>query len=144
MTRTPEITHKIMASIKSKNTKPEILLRKALWHRGYRYRINNRKLKGKPDIVFSKVSIAVFCDGDFWHGHNWALRGMHSLEEEFERYTDYWREKISKNIARDQIVTKTLEKDGWLVIRFWESDILRDVEKCADIIVSAYVKRLIK
>ena len=65
--RSPEITHKIMSSIKSKNTRPELLLRKALWRKNMRYRVNYKKLPGKPDIVFTKPKVAIFCDGDFWH-----------------------------------------------------------------------------
>ena len=71
--RDPQITHKIMSSIKSKDTRPELLLRKALWRENMRYRINYKKLPGKPDIVFTKKKVVIFCDGDFWHGHNWAL-----------------------------------------------------------------------
>ena len=71
MSRDSRITHKIMASIPQKNTKPELLLRRSLWHEGMRYRVNYRKLPGKPDIVFTRPKIAVFVDGDFWHGHNW-------------------------------------------------------------------------
>ena len=72
--RTPEVTHKIMSAIKSKDTKPELLLRKALWKNKIRYRVNYKKLPGKPDIVITKNKIAIFCDGDFWHGHNWAIQ----------------------------------------------------------------------
>ena len=92
--RNPQITHKIMSSIPSKGTKPELLLRKALWSQKLRYRVNYKKLPGKPDIVFTKYQIAIFCDGDFWHGHNWAIRGLNSLEEELEGYSDFWRQKI--------------------------------------------------
>ena len=80
--RDPATTHKIMASIPSKNTRPEIALRKALWHMNFRYRVNYKALPGKPDIVFTKQKLAIFCDGDFWHGHNWAVRGLSSLDEE--------------------------------------------------------------
>ena len=92
--RNAETTHKIMSAIKSKDTEPELLVRKALWKDGYRYRINVRKLPGKPDIVFTKAKIAVFCDGDFWHGHNWAVRGLPSLEEELKKYSEFWKSKI--------------------------------------------------
>ena len=77
--RDPNITHKIMSAIKAKDTRPELILRKALWKRKHRYRVNYKKLPGKPDIAFTKYKVAVFCDGDFWHGHNWALRGLSSL-----------------------------------------------------------------
>ncbi|MDR3109963.1 MAG: very short patch repair endonuclease, partial [Planctomycetaceae bacterium] len=135
MTRTPETTHKIMSAVKSKNTRPELALRRAIWARGKRYRVNVRSLPGKPDIVFLKAKIAVFCDGDFWHGHNWAIRGLVSLNAELERYTPFWRKKILGNIDRDKKNTALLEEGGWIVIRLWESDIIIDVEKCADVII---------
>ena len=73
MSRTLEMTHKIMSAVKSKNTRPELALRHALWARGLRYRVNVKSLKGKPDVVFTRAKIVVFCDGDFWHGHNLSL-----------------------------------------------------------------------
>ena len=94
MARDPEITHKIMSFVKSKNTRPEIALRKSLWHRGLRFRVNDKTLPGKPDIVFTRAKIAVFCDGDYWHGHNWAIRGMRNLDEELSGYSDFWVSKI--------------------------------------------------
>lgn len=132
MSRSPETTHKIMSSIKSKNTRPELTLRKELWRRGLRYRVNVSNLPGKPDIVFTRVRLAVFCDGDFWHGHNWAIRGYGSLEEELRRYSSSWGEKILRNIERDQQTTEKLTAEGWLVIRLWESDIKANLKKCAD------------
>jgi len=93
--RDPQVTHKIMSAIPSKNTKPELLLRRALWRENLRYRVNYKKLPGKPDIVFTKYRIAVFCDGDFWHGHNWAIRGLNSLEEELASYSSFWRTSIT-------------------------------------------------
>ena len=128
--RNPQITHKIMSSIPSKGTKPELLLRKALWSQKLRYRVNYKKLPGKPDIVFTKYQIAVFCDGDFWHGHNWAIRGLNSLEEELEGYSDFWRQKILRNIERDNEVNSRLHSLGWTVVRFWESEIYADLDGC--------------
>ena len=87
MSRTPEITHKIMSAVKSKDTRPEVALRKELWRRGLRFRKNMKSLRGKPDIVFTRVKLVVFCDGDFWHGHNWAIRGYGSFEQEMDRYS---------------------------------------------------------
>lgn len=144
MGRTPEITHKIMSAVKSKGTKPEMTLRKALWAKGMRYRVNYKKLPGKPDVVFTRAKVAVFCDGDFWHGHNWALRGLSSLEEELESYSDFWKEKILRNIQRDDFVNKKLGSDGWYVLRFWESDIISDTERCVEKIIECYNKRLNK
>lgn len=142
MGRDPVITHKIMSSIKQRNTKPELMLRKELWKRGFRYRVNVKGLAGKPDIVFTKAKIAVFCDGDFWHGHNWALRGLSSLEEELSHYTEFWRNKISGNVERDHRNSLLLESSGWFVIRIWESKINEDVVKCADCIENAYRRLL--
>ena len=135
--RTPEVTHKIMSAIKSKDTKPELLLRKALWKYGIRYRVNYKKLPGKPDIVITKYKIAIFCDGDFWHGHNWAIRGKKSLEEELQGYSDYWRNKIIKNVERDNKNTKLLYSMGWKVIRIWESDIEHNLDECVKTIKEA-------
>ena len=139
--RDSEVTHKIMSAIKSKDTEPELLLRKALWHRGLRYRVNYKKLPGKPDIVFTKEKIVIFCDGDFWHGHNWALRGLKSLEMELKGYTDFWREKILRNVARDQDNTIKLEKEGWTVLRIWESDIRKKLEVCVSMIEDQYKRK---
>lgn len=130
MVRNPEITHKIMSSIKSKNTGPEIMLRKALWHKNMRYRVNYKELPGSPDIVFTKYKVVVFCDGDFWHGHNWALRGISSLEEELKGYSEYWQKKILRNVERDKQNDKTLQALGWVVVRIWESEIKKDVDSC--------------
>ena len=135
--RDPAVTHKIMSSIHSTDTRPELLLRRALWSKGYRYRVHYKGLPGKPDVVFTKAKVAVFCDGDFWHGHNWALRGMASLEEELSSYTEFWKEKILRNIQRDTNVTEQLRNEGWTVIRLWESDIKKDLSHCVDIIETA-------
>lgn len=139
--RDPAVTHKIMSAVHSKDTRPELKLRHALWHKGMRYRVNVKSLPGKPDIVFSKVKIAVFCDGDYWHGHNWALRGIPSLEEELAGYSDFWQNKIRGNIERDKRNTEKLESEGWLVLRFWESEINKDLEDCVRRIVEAYNQR---
>jgi DNA mismatch endonuclease (patch repair protein) len=131
-----------MAAVKSKNTRPEISLRKALWIRGMRYRVNVRTLPGKPDIVFTRAKIVVFCDGDFWHGHNWAIRGLSSFEDELARYSQFWKDKISGNVERDIKNTARLEAEGWIVIRIWESDIKNDVSKCASTIIEIHQRQL--
>ncbi len=135
--RDPQVTHKIMSAIPSKNTKPELLLRRALWRENLRYRVNYKKLPGKPDIVFTKNRIAVFCDGDFWHGHNWAIRGLSSLEEELASYSSFWRTKITRNIERDNEINSTLRTLGWTVIRIWESDINKDIDGCVEMVKNA-------
>lgn len=130
MAKDPAITHKIMSAIRSKNTRPELLLRKALWRRGLRYRVNYKALPGKPDIAFTKVRVAIFCDGDYWHGHNWALRGLSSFDEELKRYSPYWRDKLIRNVERDKEIDRKLEAQGWSVVRIWESDIKKDLPAC--------------
>jgi len=130
MGRDPQITHKIMSAVKSKDTRPELALRKALWHHGLRFRVNYKNLPGKPDIVFTRAKIAIFCDGDYWHGHNWALRGHKDLDEELSYYSEFWADKIRRNSQRDEDVNRQLAQRGWTVIRVWESDIIKDMAGC--------------
>ena len=135
--RDSRITHKIMSAIPSKNTEPELMLRRALWKENLRYRVNYKKLPGKPDIVFTKYHVVVFCDGDYWHGHNWAIRGLNSLEDELAGYSEFWRSKILRNIARDTEVNQELKAQGWMVIRLWESDIRSNLNECVRIVKEA-------
>ncbi|MBD3174202.1 MAG: DNA mismatch endonuclease Vsr [Armatimonadia bacterium] len=108
---------------RSRDTKAELALRKCLWRLGLRYRIDDRALPGRPDVVFSGPRVAVFCDGDFWHGRHWpTLRRQ--LEERAN--SEYWVAKIHGNRERDKRVTDELESAGWEVIRLWETDILDD------------------
>ena len=88
-----------------------------------------------------KAKLAVLCDGDFWHGHNWAIRGLDSLEAELEEYSSYWREKITRNMERDKRVTGTLREQGWTVLRFWESDIRASPESCAKTVLETVRKQ---
>lgn len=133
-----------MSAIKAKDTRPELILRKALWKRKHRYRVNYKKLPGKPDIAFTKYKVAVFCDGDFWHGHNWALRGLSSLEEELDGYSEYWRNKILRNVERDDETNKVLAFLGWSVVRIWESDIKADVEQCVTVVEEALFDAMLR
>lgn len=112
-------------SSKKTDTKPELRLRRALWSAGLRYRKNLPGLPGKPDVVFPGSKLAVFCDGDFWHGRNWEAR-----QERLSRghNAEYWLAKIGRNMQRDAEVTAALREAGWLVLRVWESDVKRDVE----------------
>lgn len=109
-----------MSKIRGKNTKAEILFRKALsaniYPRGYRYRIHYRRIPGSPDVVFVKQKIAIFVDGDFWHG-----RGFDKKRTRLPK--KYWIPKIEENIRRDRRTDRKLKKLGWVVFRFWESDI---------------------
>jgi len=97
---------------------------------GLRYRKNVKNLPGRPDFVFRKARVVIFVDGDFWHGHNWALRGFASLDDELSTYSPFWRNKILTNVNRDKAITKQLTDEGWTVIRVWESE-LKNVEKIA-------------
>lgn len=141
MTRDKQTTYRIMSAIKSEETIPERMLGKAMWAVGLRYRKHLRKLEGKPDFCFIKKKIAIFCDGDFWHGNNWRIRGLKSLEEELANYSDFWVRKIKRNIERDRQVTEELERQGWLVIRFWESEIRKSADRCADMVLRTYNQR---
>jgi DNA mismatch endonuclease (patch repair protein) len=127
--RAQEVTHKIMSAIKSKETRPEVFFRNALWKWGIRYR-KNVKLFGKPDIAIKKYKLAIFIDGDYWHGNNWKIRGLPSLEIELAAYSDYWQKKIRGNIERDKKVNDYYESLNWTVLRFWQSDIEKDLTAC--------------
>ena len=140
MPRDKETTYRIMSAIKSKNTSPERILGKCLWERGLRYR-KHYGIKGKPDFVFVKAKVAVFCDGDFWHGNNWRLRGMKSMDEELSHYSDFWASKIMRNVARDRQVNEALIRDGWTVLRFWESEIKKNSKRLANKIAAMLRKK---
>lgn len=124
---TPVQRHRNMQRIRSKDTAIEVVLRKALWHSGIRYRKNCKDLIGKPDIVIKKYRIAIFCDGEFFHGKNWNVLSQHLKNS---NHSSYWLEKIRRNIKRDQEVTHTLEMDGWHVIRFWGQEIKKNPDAC--------------
>ena len=88
--------------------------------------------------------VAVFCDGDYWHGHNWAVRGLSSLEEELSGYSEYWKEKILRNIERDEENNKALRALGWTVVRIWESDIKKDLDGCVKEVQEALFDAMIE
>ncbi len=114
-----------MSRIRSRDTKPEIRLRKYLSGCGLRgYRLNS-KLPGKPDIVFSRQRVAVFIDGCFWHGCPSCGDGRAPLSN-----TDYWNAKRAANQARDQRRTRELEQTGWTVLRMWEHEVMKKTEEC--------------
>lgn len=119
----------IMQRVKSKNTKIEIMLRKELWKRGLRYQKNVKDVFGKPDIVFKGKRLAIFIDSEFWHGKNF-LEGKSIPKTN----TEYWVDKFKRNIERDKEVNKQLKDEGWTVLRFWGTDIQKDVSICADTI----------
>lgn len=124
--RDPQITSRMMAAVRSRDSKAEWTLRKELNRAGVRFRLHARDVVGRPDIVIRKYRLAIFVDGDMWHGNAWRLRGLRSLEELFPNRTEWWATKIRRNMARDQEVTKNLISAGWTVVRLWESDVLAD------------------
>ena len=132
---TPEQRRKNMQAIRSSDTTIEIMLRKALWHRGIRYRKNYKKLPGKPDIAITKYKIAVFCDSDYWHGYDWENRS-HRIKSN----RDYWIPKIERNMARDKEVNLLLESQGWIVLRFWEWQIRKHLEECVESILNTILQ----
>jgi DNA mismatch endonuclease (patch repair protein) len=125
-----------MSRIRGKGTAIEESLRKALWREGIRYRKNPKDIPGKPDIAIRKPKIAIFCDGEFWHG-----KGFDTKITKIQNNREFWLKKISRNIARDIETNKKLHGLGWMVLRFWESDIRKDLLGCLrevrDLIASA-------
>jgi DNA mismatch endonuclease (patch repair protein) len=127
---TPEQRKKCMSRIRSCDTKPEIYFRKALWKWGIRYRKNVKNLFGKPDIAIKKYKLVIFIDGDFWHGNDWKKKKFSSQEDLLLSYSDYWQNKIRRNILRDKKVTKYYKNIGWTILRFWTSETEKNLNKC--------------
>ncbi len=128
----PAQRRKCMQANKSKGTSIEVVLGKALWARGFRYRKHAKGVPGHPDFCFKGKKVAVFCDGEFWHGRDWEANKVriHSNQE-------FWYSKIERNIARDIDITEQLHRDGWTVIRFWESDIRKHLDECVNRVEAA-------
>ncbi len=131
---TKEQRSKNMKKIHSKDTKIERLLRKKLWHKGYRYRKNYSILPGKPDIVLTKYKIAIFCDSEFFHGKGWEEQKLRIAKS---NNSDYWLKKIQRNIEHDQEVNRQLEALGWKVLRFWSNEIEKKLDDCVSEIEEA-------
>lgn len=123
---------KCMQSNKSTGTKPEILLGKAMWRIGLRYRKNSRRIFGKPDFSFKKYKIAVFVDGEFWHGKDWEKR-----KAGIKTNREFWTAKIERNMRRDREVDSCLAKNGWRIFRFWARDVVRNPQIFAEVIQKA-------
>lgn len=123
---TPQQRSKNMAAIKASNTKVEIILSKALWNAGYRYRKHSKTVFGKPDFTFKKLKIAIFVDSEFFHGKDFLTKKKPATNAEF------WEKKISRNIERDKEVNDYLMSHGWLVIRFWSMDVRKKLQSCLD------------
>ena len=126
-----EQRHKCMSHIKSKDTSIEVSLRRVLWKKGYRYRKNYSALPGKPDIVLIKYRIAIFCDGELFHGKNWEILKPRLLKG---NNPDFWVKKIERNMKRDDENDKKLLFLGWTVIHFWGNDILKNTDQCVKVI----------
>ena len=128
---TKEQRKKNMQHIKAKDTKIEIILRKALWRKGYRYRKNYSKLLGNPDIVMPKYKIVIFCDGEFFHGKDW-----NSLKKKLKNSNngEFLINKISRNRERDDEINKRLSFEGWTVLRFWGEEIKKHTDECVQIV----------
>lgn len=126
---TPEI-RKRMGKVRLKNGKAETILAKMIWHKGYRYRRNYKKLSGSPDIAILRYHIAVFVDGEFWHGENWEER-----KAKLKHNREYWIEKIEENMARDRRVDAQLKELGWIPIHFWEKQVLKNTDECLNAIL---------
>jgi DNA mismatch endonuclease (patch repair protein) len=121
------------------NTKHEVILRKALWSIGLRYRKNVATMPGAPDIVLPLAKTVIFCDGDFWHGRNWRRLRARLLKR---NNPEYWIAKIAYNRQRDVAVSRALRQLGWQVLRFWETDILKDPESCANEVFDFVTRQL--
>lgn len=132
----PEQRKKNMKAVKSKGSKIETTLAKEMWKNGIRYRKNYSKLVGKPDFAITKHKIAVFCDSEFWHGKDWETK-----KYEIKSNRDFWVQKIQRNIDRDIEVTKELNAQGWIVLRFWGKQILKNTQACIDKILEAVNSR---
>lgn len=126
-----------MKKIHSKDTKPELILRKALWHEGIRYRKNYKKLPGSPDIVILPPHIAIFVDGEFWHGYN-----LETQKKRLHHNKEKWIRKITQNMKRDQRNNNDLKNMGWTVLRYPSNYVVRHTDECVTEIIQeiAYLK----
>lgn len=130
-----EQRRKTMRAVKSKNSIIEQKLRKALWRKGYRYRVHYAKLVGKPDIVLLGPKIAIFCDSEFWHGFDWEHR-----KHDIKSNRDFWFPKIERNIERDKQVTQELQRNGWKVLRIWGNEIKDHLDSCIRLIEESIIE----
>jgi DNA mismatch endonuclease (patch repair protein) len=126
------------AASRKRDTRPELALRRALWRRGLRYRVDVSSLPGRPDIVLAKHRLVIFCDGDFWHGRG-LRRRLAQLATGHN--AGYWVEKIRGNVRRDKRNNRALRCAGWRVVRFWETDVLRDADTIAALIAALLSER---
>ena len=135
---TPENRSYNMSRIRSKDTSIEMILRKALWHRGIRYRKNYKGLPGTPDIAITKYRIAIFCDSEFFHGKDWEKL---KLRLQNGSNSSYWIKKIKRNRERDVEAEKALRFREWTVLRFWGEDIKKHTVDCVQVVEEAIIDR---
>jgi DNA mismatch endonuclease (patch repair protein) len=126
---TKEQRRKNMQAIRSTNTKMEVVLAKALWIKGYRYRKNDKTVFGKPDLTFKRSKIAVFVDSEYFHGKDWNIN-----KYRIKTNRKFWWNKIETNIKRDIEVNRQLRKGEWKILRFWSQDIKKNLLNCTRII----------
>jgi DNA mismatch endonuclease (patch repair protein) len=125
-----------MQAIRSKATKAELLLSKKLWSLGYRYRKNDKTVFGKPDLTIQRYKLAIFVDSEYFHGRNWE-----TAKHRIKTNTEFWWKKIESNIARDSLVTNELISGGWAVLRFWDTEIKKNLNGCTEIIERTIYER---
>ena len=131
----PPAVSKRMSHVHLKRGAAETALAKALWHKGYRYRLNYKKLPGSPDIAITKYRIAIFLDGEFWHGYDWATR-----KASLKTNREYWTEKIEENMARDVRNDRLLQAADWTVLHFWEKEVKKDIDSCVENVLDAVIE----
>lgn len=129
---TPKQRRKNMQAVKSKGTKIEVIFGKMLWNAGVHYRRNDKGVFGHPDFTLRTARIAIFCDGEFWHGKDWDI---HKLDH--KSHQEFWIPKIERNMQRDCEVNEYLRKKGWTVLRFWETDIKKHPDECINEVLRA-------
>lgn len=124
---TTKLRSKTMSKIRGKDTKPELLLRKALWAKNIRFRMHDKTLPGRPDIVIKKYRLAIFVDGEFWHGKDWDRK-----KGQIKSNRAFWIPKIERNMQKDQIANEQLRDMGYTVFRFWSNEIKKNLDTCVN------------
>jgi len=122
---TKEQRRRNMQAIRSRDTKMEVALARALFAMGYRYRKNDKTVFGKPDLTFKRIKLAIFVDSEFFHGKNWETN-----KYRIKSNRPFWWKKIESNILRDKEVNRRLRKEGWRILRFWSQDVHRNLRNC--------------
>ena len=133
---TKEQRRKNMQAIRSKGGKAEIMLSKTLWSRGHRYRKNDKRILGKPDLTFKRLKIALFVDSEYFHGRYWKTN-----KYRIKSNREFWWKKIEGNIKRDKHVNSELLADGWMVLRFWDTEVKSRLSECVESIETAINER---